>query len=95
MAIRAILFDLGNTLVGYYASGEFPLVLRQCLREVHGRLAKRRIMLGTRTCLSVRCLSIGSNPIAPFGRWRPAFRNCSARMSRSTRHQWRRLAQRS
>ena len=33
MAIRAILFDLGNTLVGYYTSTEFPLVLRRCLRE--------------------------------------------------------------
>ena len=33
VAIRAILFDLGNTLVRYYTSGEFPLVLRRCLRE--------------------------------------------------------------
>jgi len=33
VAIRAILFDLGNTLVGYYTSSEFPLVLRRCLRE--------------------------------------------------------------
>ena len=33
MAIRAILFDLGNTLVGYYTSTEFPVVLRRCLRE--------------------------------------------------------------
>ena len=33
MAIRAIVFDLGNTLVGYYTSSEFPLVLRRCLRE--------------------------------------------------------------
>ena len=33
MAIRAILFDLGNTLVGYYTSSEFPRVLRRCLRE--------------------------------------------------------------
>jgi putative hydrolase of the HAD superfamily len=33
VATRAILFDLGNTLVGYYTSSEFPLVLRQCLRE--------------------------------------------------------------
>jgi putative hydrolase of the HAD superfamily len=33
VAIRAILFDLGNTLVGYYTSNEFPLVLRRCLRE--------------------------------------------------------------
>ena len=33
MATRAILFDLGNTLVGYYTSTEFPSVLRRCLRE--------------------------------------------------------------
>ncbi len=33
MATRAILFDLGNTLVGYYTPSEFPLVLRRCLRE--------------------------------------------------------------
>ena len=33
VSIRAILFDLGNTLVGYYTSTEFPLVLRRCLRE--------------------------------------------------------------
>jgi putative hydrolase of the HAD superfamily len=33
VAARAILFDLGNTLVGYYTSTEFPLVLRRCLRE--------------------------------------------------------------
>jgi putative hydrolase of the HAD superfamily len=33
VAIRAILFDLGDTLVGYYASSEFPSVLRRCLRE--------------------------------------------------------------
>ena len=33
MATRAILFDLGNTLVGYYTLSEFPLVLRRCLRE--------------------------------------------------------------
>ena len=30
---RAVLFDLGNTLVGYYTSAEFPGVLRKCLRE--------------------------------------------------------------
>ena len=33
VATRAILFDLGNTLVGYYTSSEFPLALRRCLRE--------------------------------------------------------------
>jgi FMN phosphatase YigB (HAD superfamily) len=33
VATRAILFDLGNTLVGYYTSTEFPSVLRRCLRE--------------------------------------------------------------
>jgi putative hydrolase of the HAD superfamily len=33
VATRAVLFDLGNTLVGYYTSAEFPGVLRRCLRE--------------------------------------------------------------
>ncbi len=33
MAVRAALFDLGNTLVGYYRSHEFPSILRQCLRS--------------------------------------------------------------
>ena len=31
--IKAVLFDLGNTLVGYYEATEFPSVLRRCLRE--------------------------------------------------------------
>jgi FMN phosphatase YigB (HAD superfamily) len=39
MPIRAVLFDLGNTLVGYYTSGEFPRVLRQCLRQCAEALA--------------------------------------------------------
>jgi hypothetical protein len=42
MAVRAILFDLGNTLVGYYTSGEFPLVLRRCLRECASALGPDR-----------------------------------------------------
>jgi putative hydrolase of the HAD superfamily len=33
VSIKAVLFDLGNTLVGYYESAEFPSVLRRCLRE--------------------------------------------------------------
>ena len=33
MAVRAVLFDLGNTLVRYYTPAEFPRVLRLCLRE--------------------------------------------------------------
>jgi putative hydrolase of the HAD superfamily len=41
VAIRAILFDLGNTLVGYYTSSEFPLVLRRCLRECASALGRR------------------------------------------------------
>jgi HAD superfamily hydrolase (TIGR01509 family) len=36
---RAVLFDLGNTLVSYYTSAEFPLVLRRCLRECLTELA--------------------------------------------------------
>ncbi len=31
MGNRAVLFDLGNTLVAYYGRG-FPSVLRRCLR---------------------------------------------------------------
>jgi putative hydrolase of the HAD superfamily len=30
---RAVLFDLGHTLVSYYAPHEFPSVLRECLTE--------------------------------------------------------------
>jgi putative hydrolase of the HAD superfamily len=33
MAVRAALFDLGNTLVGYYRSSEFAPILRSCLRR--------------------------------------------------------------
>lgn len=32
MASRAVLFDLGNTLVSYYRVDEFPAILRRCLR---------------------------------------------------------------
>ena len=32
MPTRAVLFDLGNTLVSYYRADEFPNVLRRCLR---------------------------------------------------------------
>ena len=32
MPIRAVLFNLGNTLVDYYESAEFPSVLRRSLR---------------------------------------------------------------
>ena len=31
--IRAVLFDLGNTLVAYYPRTEFPVILRRCLRR--------------------------------------------------------------
>ncbi len=33
MAIRAALFDLGNTLVDYYRPDEFPDVLRHCIAD--------------------------------------------------------------
>jgi putative hydrolase of the HAD superfamily len=32
MSVRAVLFDLGNTLVSYYAAADFPPILRACLR---------------------------------------------------------------
>jgi len=31
--VQAVLFDLGNTLVTYYTSAEFPSVLRRCVTE--------------------------------------------------------------
>ena len=31
MPVRAVLFDLGNTLVSYYAADQFPMILRRCL----------------------------------------------------------------
>jgi FMN phosphatase YigB (HAD superfamily) len=31
--VRAVLFDLGNTLVSYYAAPDFPPILRKCLRR--------------------------------------------------------------
>ncbi len=31
MAVRAVLFDLGNTLVSYYRAEDFPIVLRSCV----------------------------------------------------------------
>jgi len=34
MAVRAALFDLGDTLIGYYRPQEFPSILRQCLRSL-------------------------------------------------------------
>ena len=34
MMARAVLFDLGNTLVRYYSRDEFPAILRKCLRSV-------------------------------------------------------------
>jgi putative hydrolase of the HAD superfamily len=34
MAARAVLFDLGNTLVDYYRGAEFHPILRDCLRQV-------------------------------------------------------------
>ena len=37
--IRAVLFDLGNTLVRYYEAHEFPGVLRECLTECGVALA--------------------------------------------------------
>jgi putative hydrolase of the HAD superfamily len=33
MKARAVLFDLGNTLVSYYSAAEFGPILRACLRE--------------------------------------------------------------
>jgi putative hydrolase of the HAD superfamily len=41
MSIRAVLFDLGNTLVSYYRVDEFPEILRRCLRGCLAELNPR------------------------------------------------------
>jgi FMN phosphatase YigB (HAD superfamily) len=33
MAVRAVLFDLGNTLISYYQAPEFAPILRSCLQR--------------------------------------------------------------
>ncbi len=38
MSARAVLFDLGNTLVSYYAAADFPPILSACLRACVGVL---------------------------------------------------------
>lgn len=42
--MRAILFDLGNTLVGYYRRAEFPAILGQAIKEVRDYLAGRDLL---------------------------------------------------
>lgn len=41
--IRALLFDLGDTLVGYYRSHEFPPVLEACLGQTEAYLRTRNL----------------------------------------------------
>ena len=38
MSARAVLFDLGNTLVSYYAAADFPPILSACLHACVGVL---------------------------------------------------------
>lgn len=38
--MRAVLFDLGNTLVSYYAAAEFAPILRECLRSCSGVVSR-------------------------------------------------------
>jgi FMN phosphatase YigB (HAD superfamily) len=37
---KAVLFDLGNTLVSYYAAAEFAPILRACLRGCRAGLER-------------------------------------------------------
>ena len=41
--IRALLFDLGDTLVGYYRRHEFPSILNACLGQTEAYLRKRNL----------------------------------------------------
>ena len=43
MTIQAVLFDLGNTLVGYYHGSEFRPILRQCLERSTSVLGSRSV----------------------------------------------------
>jgi FMN phosphatase YigB (HAD superfamily) len=38
MPVQAVLFDLGNTLVSYYAAADFGPILRRCMRGCSGVL---------------------------------------------------------
>jgi putative hydrolase of the HAD superfamily len=42
---RAVLFDLGNTLVRYYSRDEFLPILRECLRCAAAALHKKAVDL--------------------------------------------------
>ncbi len=42
--IRAVLFDLGNTLVGYYTRAQWPAVWKQSLANVRDELADRELL---------------------------------------------------
>ena len=69
MATRAILFDLGNTLVHYYASSEFPEVLRRCLGECTTTLgwaedsARDRRLFDSALLLNGEPLDFGVRPL--------------------------------
>jgi HAD superfamily hydrolase (TIGR01509 family) len=41
-SVRAVLFDLGNTLVSYYAAADFAPILRKCLHDCIGVLAPHK-----------------------------------------------------
>ena len=42
---RAVLFDLGNTLVEYYDTGDFPYILRQCIHLTRKALQRMGVDL--------------------------------------------------
>jgi FMN phosphatase YigB (HAD superfamily) len=62
--MRAVLFDLGNTLVSYYAAAEFAPVLRQCMRgcmsvlEPHARGDEEELFQSTNT----EAVFVGDDP---------------------------------
>jgi HAD superfamily hydrolase (TIGR01509 family) len=82
MATRAVLFDLGNTLVHYYKREEFPSVLRRCL-EGAAAVAETSDVRATATAVFDRALELNREAadfaVRPLvGRLRELLPGCGA-----------------
>ncbi len=68
MPIRAVLFDLGNTLVSYYRADQFPAILRRCLAAC---LAELRPTIAAEPAEELIELALSLNREAPDHAVRP------------------------
>lgn len=79
MSTRAVLFDLGNTLVDYYRGAEFRPILRDCLRRVSetiGVSADSEDVFTRALELNREAPDLAVRPLA--GRLRELFPECAA-----------------